>query len=501
MNNRGKYFLLILFCFIKVCLLAQTTFNKTVDFSNGDESGSCILKQDDGYILIGAGWGFETGDYFDQKLKFAKTDLEGNVIWTNFIGESSINLFCGAQAGIIAQDGNIVFCGSRLNAATYAIILVKFNPLTGDTIFYKKFDFDDELKGIQVKELSDGNLIILGVDENDSYGSLLIKTSADGDLIWQKRYGTATENSSTDFAIYSDTLYLVNRYFMCSPEGYFIRKIDDEGNVIQTLTFDEGCASNGFLSNQGGYYGVGAYFPVPPYQTYIYRTNLSGIMEWHYNTAFDLDTLIYEDLFPEIIRELPNGDIIVAGYFASNYLGTYFGLVSKINMDGTPYWERIYTASTDVYEDSRLVDMQIVGDGEIALIGSGYGESTIEDQNFWILKLDSVGCLIPGCDTLDDAILELPVDNSGIIVYPNPVEYEAIIEISISQSEVINGSLYLRITTIDGKIITDDQVKNFNMNGNKYSFPFHRHNLPSGLYIIQVFNTTRLLGTSKILLK
>ena len=84
-----KLILFFLFSFfsIKGCLLSQTTFNKTIDFANGDEVGWSLVEQDDGYILIGGGWGIEIGDYFDQKLKFAKTDLEGNILWTNFIGE------------------------------------------------------------------------------------------------------------------------------------------------------------------------------------------------------------------------------------------------------------------------------------------------------------------------------------------------------------------------------------------------------------------------------
>ena len=184
---------LISVLFIKGCLHGQTTFNKTIDFSNGSEVGWSLVLQEDGYILIGGGWGFEIGDYFDEKLKFAKTDLEGNVIWTNFIGEPSMHFFCGPQSGIVTQDENIVFCGSKLSAVTYSAILVKFNPITGDTIFFKEFDFDDVLKGLQVRELFDGTLIILATDDNDEYGSLLIKTTADGEFIWEKRYGNSNE--------------------------------------------------------------------------------------------------------------------------------------------------------------------------------------------------------------------------------------------------------------------------------------------------------------------
>ena len=433
--------LLLLFS-IKGCLLGQATFNKTVDFSNGDEVGWSLVQVDDGYILIGGGWGFEIGDYFDEKIKFAKTDLDGNVVWENFIGEPSMHYFCGPQSGILTQDGNIVFCGSKLSAITYSAILIKFNPITGDTIFLKEFNFDDALKGLQVHELSDGNLIILATDENDAYGSILIKTTEGGEFIWQKRYGVAYENAATSFGIYSDTICLINRNLFCTPEGYKIRTIDMEGALIQELMFDVSCPSMGFLSNQGGFYGVGVKFPIPPYQSFIYRTDLDGLMQWNYNTSFDMDTLEYQDLFPELVRELPNGDLVVGGYFASNYLGTYFGMISKINTYGEPYWERIYTSSIDVYNDSRLLDLEIGSDNEIVLLGSGFNENEIEDQNFWLLKLDSLGCLVPGCDTMGIQIFDLTIGNDKISAYPNPFSDYFNIVTNFNEGGLFNVELF-----------------------------------------------------------
>ncbi|MBK7442755.1 MAG: T9SS type A sorting domain-containing protein [Bacteroidetes bacterium] len=475
-----KLILFFLFSFfsIKGCLLSQTTFNKTIDFANGDEVGWSLVEQDDGYILIGGGWGIEIGDYFDQKLKFAKTDLEGNILWTNFIGEPSIHLFCGPQSGIVTQDENIVFCGSKLSAITYSAILVKFNPNTGDTIFLKEFDFDDDLKGLQVMELSDGNLIILATDDNDIYGSILIKTTADGEFIWQKPYGNSNEIASTSFDIKNDTIYLVSRNLFCTPEGYKIRSIDIDGEIIQELLFDEDCPSMGFLSNQGGYYGVGANFPVPPYQSFVYRTDIDGNIQWHYNTSFDLDTLEYEDLFPELIRELPNGDLIVGGYFASNYLGTYFGLISKINTNGEPYWERIYISSIDVYDDSRLLDMEIGSAGEIVLLGSGFSEIGIENQNFWLLKLDSLGCLVPGCDSMDVQTFDITIDNDQISVYPTPSNGYVTISTQLTQS----GLFLIELINISNQTVF--RKEDVYIAEGKFETTIHLEDLPSGMYLI-----------------
>lgn len=495
------YLSLIFLFFTKGCLFAQATFSKTIDFSNGDEGGLGVTQKNDGYILIGAGWGFEIGDYFDQKLKFAKTDLEGNVIWTNFLGEPTIQLFCSPQAGIVTQDENIVFCGSRLTGVSYSVILVKFSPDTGDTIFYKRFAFDDQLKGFQVEELSDGNLLILAEDENDAYGSILIKTTSTGEFIWEKRYGNTNEIAAANFAIINDTIYLISRNLFCIPEGYKIRVIDSDGIIIQEQSFDEGCPSMGILSNQEGFYGVGATFPVPPYQSYIYRTDVTGQIQWQFNTTLDLDTLEYEDLILDIVRELPNGDLVVGGYFASNYLGTYFGLISKVSLLGEAYWERIYTSSSDLYDDSRLVDIQIGSEGEIILVGAGFGESDMEDQNFWLLKLDSMGCLVPGCDTLSDAILEFFLDETAIIVYPNPTSTESIVQVTLYEPTYLNEPLEILLMDISGGIIFKNKVHSFNIDGNKIRFPFQCNNLMPGIYLIQINCGNKLFGIEKVVIK
>lgn len=496
---RIKLTLLAMFCFIKSWLFTQPTFNKTIDFSNGIDVGIGILSHDDGYILIGAGYGNEIGDFFDQKLKFAKTDLNGNMLWSNFIGESSVHLFCGNINGIITQDGKVVFCGSRLDSISYSTILVKFDPTTGDTIYYRRFDFDDILKGLQVLELSDGSLIILATDENDAFGSVLIKTSAFGDFIWQKRYGNSSESQATEFSINNDTIHLINRNQSCLPSGYKIRTIDSSGSLLQELFFDEDCPSNGFLSNQGGYYGLGAYFPVPPFQGFIYRTDSEGEIQWHYNTTFDFDTLEYKDVLPGVVKEMPNGDLVVAGYFASNYLGSYYGLVSKINLEGHPYWERIYTSTDDHFDDNMLFDFIIGPESEIVLVGSAYNNVPSEQQNFWLLKLDSLGCLVPGCDTLGINIVEIPTSESHILVYPNPVIDESIIQIT-GFTDV--NSISISITDMSGKMIYQHSIseKNLVEDNNSIRFGFSRGRMQSGIYILSVYNENQLLGMHKIML-
>ena len=449
---RGELAVLLIIISIKGCLLGQTTFNKTYDFSHGIDQVYAVTTINDGYILVGSGYGNEVGAFFDIKIKYAKIDYEGNLVWQKFIGAPDTNFFVYPKSSIATLDGNVIFCGSRQSLTTSEIHLIKINSTTGDTIFMKRFDNDDEIYGLQVRELNDGSLIILGYDSNDSFAFFFIKTTPDGQFVWDKRYGTTTEGYPTEFNIVDDTIYTVNGNYLCAPEGYWIRRMDSNGNVISTNYFNGDCVGNGLKSETEGYYGAGAYYSVPPYQTFSYRTDADGNVLWHYETSIDMDTLEYEQLFPDIVKELPNGDLIVAGYYSSNYLGSYIGLISKINIEGVAYWERFYTATPDPSDDNIIYDIDFCIDGGYILAGSAFGAEESEGQNFWALKLDSVGCLIPGCDTLDINITEYQYNVGNIEVYPNPVLESAIVRINLNSASSVNEVNYT-VSDITGRII------------------------------------------------
>ncbi len=494
-------YIIFSFCILfKSCLVAQATFNKTIDFSNGDESGFSIITLDDGYILIGNGWGYEMDAYTDFKLKYAKIDLEGNIIWQKVLGDSAFNLFCYARSGIESQDGNIVFGGSRQTLTTSAMHMIKIDPNTGDTIFYNIFNFDDYIYGNQIREFSDGNLLMLGWDSDDSFASILVKTDFNGEFIWEKRFGTGSEVSSSDFEISAnDTLYLINTTLNCTPPGYYLREIDSSGFVISTSHFPSAdCPAMGKKSIINGFYGAGGYFPLPPYRNYVYRTDSIGSIIWHYNTSIDFDTLIYGELYPGLTKELPNGDIFVSGYYKSNDFGSYIGLVGKIDINGIPYWERFYTANENPFDDNRLQDMALTEDGGLIIIGAAFSDNEIEDQNFWVLKLDSMGCLIPGCDTLDVGIMDLTLSESNILIYPNPIKDEAIIQVS---GVTDFNSIKILITDITGREILQESLNRQQIvdSNSTVRFGFSRKNIMSGIYLLSIYSNNQLLGTKQVI--
>ena len=496
---RTRVLLSLIIALIYNNLHGQITFNQTIDFSEGDDVGQSIIVLEDGYVLIGNGWGYEVGDYFDEKLKFTKIDLEGNVVWQNVLGESGVSYYCENQSGLITQDGNILFSGPRQTLIESEMYLLKIDPSTGDTVFLKNYNFDDHIYGLQVKEFSNGDLLYSGWDSNDTFGFHFVKLTSDGDIIWVKRYGTNNELNPTNFSIGSnDSIYVINSNNPFLPPGYHYRILDSSGVVTSINTYNTDYLFYGLKSQDQGVYGPGAYFPSPPFQSYVYKANKNGEVQWRYESQIDIDTLTHQELYPGLAKELPNGDFIIMGYYASNFGSRYVGIISKVNSEGISYWERYYTATTDFFND-RINDLALTPDDGFIGVGAGFSETPSEDQNFWVIKFDSLGCMVPGCDTLIIGVMEMPNTKSNILIYPNPVSDEAIIQVAGITSM---NSIRILITDMTGKPIFQESISNSQIvaTNSIHRFGFSRRSISSGVYLLTIYNNNQTIGAKKIVI-
>jgi hypothetical protein len=126
-----------------------------------------------------------------------------------------------------------------------------------------------------------------------------------------------------------------------------------------------------------------------------------------------------------------NGDIIGAGSvdLSGLELGRG-GYVFRMRPDGTLLWER-YLADVRFPDDSHFFnDVIEADDGGIVLTGLlrdsfPNGEPAITNPNVWLVKLDSLGCLEPGCSRFQvmGATVnteQIPQPPNNLRLFPNP---------------------------------------------------------------------------------
>lgn len=489
--NKYNCSVLILFLFLTIQLIAQPTFNKTIDFSNGDDVGFGIVKLDDGYVLIGNGWGYEIGAYFDEKVKYAKIDFEGNVLWQKVLGSVDSQYFSYFLAGELLSDGNIVFAGSKAADGMSNVMLIKFNPETGDTLFTKTYFSEQWQMGMQVFEFSNGDLLLFCVGGTTVfYRTILKKTDAEGNLIWSKLIGDSGEANATILGGIDEenNFMLINTYIGCPTQLYNIRWLDSSATVISEDLYSGGCLTGGMVSTIGGYYGGGINHPDYPYNSFTYRLDDTGEILWKFSSTYDIDTIYDNELYTGPGLEYPNGDLLVIGYLATDPYGFYHGYMARVDVNGNAIWERRYLAPGGPDNDNRIHDVELTDAGGIIIAGAAYGEVYAEDQNFWVMQLDSVGCLVPGCDTLNVSILPMPFNNE-FTVFPNPAKSYCVVQTGMpAQTETS-----IQLFSVDGTLI-----KTFVMHAGNISATLPLENIPAGMYFLKIENEKGMHATLKL---
>ncbi len=160
-------------------------------YGNGRTSeGVAAMEVPDGYIFAANMQGVSGPD---RDIVFFRVDTAGRFVWEKTYGTEGANEEVNDL--IPTSDGHFAFVGSTRD---FNSALIGKANLNGDTLWYNELevtDFEDILNGIV--EASDGSLTAAGyaIPTPNDIDMLLIHTSPDGQLLWQRRLG---ERANTD---------------------------------------------------------------------------------------------------------------------------------------------------------------------------------------------------------------------------------------------------------------------------------------------------------------
>jgi hypothetical protein len=159
--------------------MSATSFAKTYGGTNWDEAFSVQQTSDGGYIVAGRTYSFGAG-YWDIFL--IKTDANGNIIWAKTYGGTDFD-----EAFSVRQtsDGGYIVAGeTNYFVGGVNIFLIKTDA-NGNIIWAKTYGGTDWDDALSVQQTSDGGYIVAG--KTNSFGAVgfdifLIKTDANGDV-------------------------------------------------------------------------------------------------------------------------------------------------------------------------------------------------------------------------------------------------------------------------------------------------------------------------------
>lgn len=256
----------------------DTLWTKTYGGTNDDVGYSIQQTSDGGYIIAGYTESFGAGG---QDVWLLKTDSSGDTVWTKTYGGAEDDW---ATAVRLTSDGGYIILANTEVLYGTVIWLIKTDHI-GDTTWTEIYDLPDGLGG-DVQQTSDGGYIITGsADPSWLLGGIqLLKTDQNGNEIWCHSidwgWGGAGGNSVRETC---DGGFIVTGYIIPEPhrEGGISRliKTDANGGVVWRESYAADNLRSVKQTADSGYVACG-HISYPNHLLWIVETNSNGDTLW-----------------------------------------------------------------------------------------------------------------------------------------------------------------------------------------------------------------------------
>lgn len=291
-----------------------------------------------------------------------------------------------AQSVLEASDGGYVILGTTfIGPINYDIWMIK-TDMNGEILWNKKFGGDRVDFGESVFQTGDDGYIItgkkgtgIGIDQ-DVY---LIKTNSDGIVEWEETFGGGKEDWGFSVQQTDDHGYIIGGHTWSKGNGaadIYVIKTNSLGKREWEQTYGGKYWDSGQSIKQtvdGGFITVGEI----GWNVGLIKINPNGEQEWNMVLG-DTSQISYE--FPEDVIQTQDGGYIIVGR-RQIYGLSQNCLVIKTNAKGEVEWEKVFGGDKD--EAGHAI--QQTEDGNYIIVG--FSNSFGENQDVWLLKIDSNG--------------------------------------------------------------------------------------------------------------
>ncbi len=465
--------------------------------------GYSVFESEEKYCVFATG-GDGTGDV--QNLRTSLFDLEGQ-FQTERTFEHSRKAYYGAYAPVTrTQSGGFASGVTRFGGGEVidSLFLYRFNEL-GDTLGTSYLASDTTALIRKCIQSSSGDFLLVGFYELPS-DAFLCRTTDEGTLI----SFTALDDVPTFFAMSiaedADQNLFICGYgqsfeennsnnanlIKCAPDGTTIWRRTKPGvswykHVI--VTPDGGVVATGFYRVGGN--GVPVAFAV--------KYDADGNEEWSRDLAqADLEAR------PCSINDgflLPDGSIALCGTIRNTTIPGLWdnGMLHKLDPDGNILWSRYYAHYTNLPAGFEHIfnAVQPTSDGGYILTGEAQGQAPPNSSRLWLVKLDSMGCLVPGCHAVGVEEFETQLQ-SAFVVSPNPASEQVTIELALPEGYRLDGAVRASLVDAQGK-----EVLQLPMSTNTMHLRgiVDVQSLPSGLYYVHLRDASKWLAGGKVVVE
>lgn len=373
---------------------SPTTFSNTYG-GQGDEQANCVIQTSDGGYAL-AGWTDSYGNgYYNFWL--VKTDSLGNQQWAQTYGNSG-----DSEASSIVQtsDGGYAIGGftNSTGNGIYSFWLIKTDA-KGNEQWSQTYGASGDNEAYSMIQTSDGGYALAGYTTTLGSGGrqmLLVKTDANGNMVWSQTYGGGGDSEAYSVIQTSDGGYALAGYTDSTGAGgydLYLVKVNGTGAIEWSQTF--GGAGDDYAysivqSSDGGYTLAGSMYSFSDgYSNFwLVKTDSNGQMMWNqtYDGGSDSEASSIIQTYNEGSGTAVNGGYVIAGSIDSSS-GEAYWLV-KTDSSGTAQWNQTFSNSGDNYANSLIQ----TSDGGYAV--AGYTDATgAGGYDFYLIKTTSTGTI------------------------------------------------------------------------------------------------------------
>lgn len=326
--------LIITFCSFSY---SQISFQKAY---SGYFGRTILQTSDSGYVFIS-----RLSDSLTSAKDITylvKTNQFGDTIWTKTYSTTLNNVVCNI---VQTADGGFAFAGYSAGYSTAGITyyswLVRTNSF-GDTLWTKKYVSINETFARSMQQTSDGGFIMAGsaiVSSNEDY--LLMKTDSLGNLQWSRKYGAYSMDRPSNVIEVAGSGYIISGLSQSFGGGdeIYIVKTDLNGNLIWSKTYGGAsddlpfCTINAH-NNQYVVLSLTRSFNGLNEDFYLLKIDSSGNLVW--SKVYDVG--LYDS--PSYITSTNDNGYIITG---TTIGGSY---TMKVNSIGDTVWAKNIDIST-----------------------------------------------------------------------------------------------------------------------------------------------------------
>ena len=466
---RGLIFILLLFSISAFAQVERWTYFNDHLGQETAATNICVMS-DTSYTLVSTISG-QPGAMLITKLSAA-----GDSLWNrqyHFPGFIRTGTALGAQQ---RTDGTCLYAFALSDSTPRSSQLFCYSP-SGDSLWTKNYGLQDMDDMRTLDLLNDGGAI-LGGSIDEGVWSYVIRVNEFGDTVWTQTYDTLMHGV---FSVKEslDGGFVFGSYWGWSPneKQMVILKADSVGNFMwkqeHGYPWQDGPGRVNQLSDStfimsanvktcGS--GNSCTFPA------LYRLDQLGNELWH--VVYDDDTLSWVkfNTMPIVTKDKGYAILGLEGAIGNN------SVLFRADSSGNELWRRYYSTGHSI--TNYLSDLHTTVDGGFIMAGFGRHPIT-SDYNSWVVKVDSTGCLVPGCDVL--SVQEHRIDLSDLVsISPNPAEDHIKIELDGGINLNPGTNVDLSIVSTEGQVVNKVSTSLTKVQGCKIPVG----GLPSGMYYL-----------------